>query len=181
MEAETLEPSSPAEGPMKGAERRRFKAGLLAIAADAEERPEEVRPPEEEPPSLLSSAQRRRQKAGLKAAAAAAEALQQEPDETGELHMDAELAADTAIALGEPDETRPRKKRRRISISLPAAAAAVDSEAAADNSAPAQPGTDGSVGRKGSRRKHECAEQADAGGKMDHESRRGREETLLER
>ena len=48
---------------MKGAERRRFKADLLAIAAAAEEGPEAASPAEEDGPPL-SGKERRRQKAG---------------------------------------------------------------------------------------------------------------------
>ena len=60
-----LEPSSPAEeGAMKGADRRRFKADLLAIAAGADTGQDSSSPAErEEPP--LSSKERRRQKAGV--------------------------------------------------------------------------------------------------------------------
>ncbi len=64
MEETPLDPSSPAEqGAMKGAERRRFKAGLLAIAAAADEGPEVASPAEEDLPPL-SGRERRRQKAG---------------------------------------------------------------------------------------------------------------------
>ena len=63
MEDAALEPSSPAEqGAMKGAERRRFKADLLAIAAAADEGPEMASPAEEDGPPL-SGKERRRQKA----------------------------------------------------------------------------------------------------------------------
>ena len=63
MEAAALEPSSPAEqGPMKGAERRRFKADLQAIAAAADAGPEAASAAEDD--SLpRSGKERRRQKA----------------------------------------------------------------------------------------------------------------------
>lgn len=63
IEAAAMEPSSPAEpGPMKGAERRRFKADLQAIAAAADAGPEAASAAEEDS-LLLSGKERRRQKA----------------------------------------------------------------------------------------------------------------------